>query len=186
MGSDRDGTNTRLRDPNLTRVMKGGVCFVHPVTGCISAGDLPWLYDAVDSLRDCANDVDVQLSRSTAPAYRAMPRVNDHSIAERSLAALGVFEEALERSTTPFMADAESPTYVDLAIFCELFELAEPTNVPDFAARFELPKLGAFLEMMAQRPRIAAYIRSPRRIPRYQRPGYTYCTGKFSPAPMSA
>ena len=65
----------------------------------------------------------------------------------------------------------------------ELFELAEPGNVPDFATRFELPRLGAFLEMMSERPRIAAYIRSPRRMPRYQRPGYTYCPGKFSPKP---
>jgi len=125
----------------------------------------------------------VTLTRSTAPTYRSMPRANDFSVAERSLAALGVFEEQLERSATPFLAGSDSPSYVDIAIFCELFELAELGNIPDFATRFELPRLGAFLHMMVERPRIAAYIRSPRRMPRYDRPGYTYCSGKYSPKP---
>lgn len=143
-------------------------------------------YHAVGALRDCASSDDValsQLTRLTAPKYRAMPRVNDFSVAERSLAALGVFEDQLERSATPFLADCGSPSYVDLAVFCELFELAEPGNVPDFAMRFALPRLGDFLGTMSERPRIAAYIQSPRRMPRYERPGYTYCPGKFSPKP---
>jgi hypothetical protein len=92
---------------------------------------------SVGALRDSSggDDKGGGMTRGKVPTYRAMPRVNDFSAAEQSLAALGVFEEQLERSATPFFADAESPTYVDLALFCELFELAEPGNVPDFGTR---------------------------------------------------
>ena len=128
---------------------------------------------AAGALRDAAAGEET-LTRDEAPSYRSMPRVNDFSVAERSLAALGAFEEQLERSTTGFLADHEGPSYVDMALLCELLELAEPDHVPDFAERFRLPRLGAFLEEMRERPGVAAYLASPRRVPRYDRPGYTY------------
>ena len=79
-----------------------------------------------------------------------------------------------------------SRRYVDLALFYILFELAEDDAVPDFASRFNLPALGAFLGAMSARPRLDAYVRSARRMPRYLRPGYNYCAGRFSPAPPTA
>ena len=79
-----------------------------------------------------------------------------------------------------------SRRYVDLALFYILFELAEDDAVPDFASRFCLPALGEFLSAMSARPRLDAYVRSARRMPRYLRPGYNYCAGRFSPAPPTA
>ena len=80
----------------------------------------------------------------------------------------------------------EGVTYVDLALFEILHELAEPDRVPDFAARFDLPRLGAFLERVASRPHLRAYLASPRRMPRYERDRsgsslYTYVAGRLSP-----
>ena len=47
-----------------------------------------------------------------------------------------------------------------------LYELAEDDNCgPGFAARFGVPLLGAFVERMAARPQIAAYLASPTRMP---------------------
>ena len=116
-----------------------------------------------------------RLSRSTAPTYRETRRVNDLTPAQRSVAALGVFEEQLEISATGFLASSDAMTYVDLALFCELDELAEEDNVgPDFAERLELPRLGAFYERVARTPRVKRYLASPARMPRYERPGYVY------------
>ena len=102
-----------------------------------------------------------------------------------ALAALRFFEGALERSGTGFLVGA-SPTYVDLGLFYILYELAEEDNVPDFAARFDLPRLGAFLDAMSARPHLAEYLASPRRMPRYERDAsgeslYTYVPGRLSP-----
>ena len=33
------------------------------------------------------------------------------------------------------------------------------------------------MEMMFERPRLADYFKSERRMPRYKRPGYVYCNG---------
>lgn len=120
--------------------------------------------------------------------YETIFRQNTHSRAERSLAALGVFEAALAESTTGYLI-GPSPTYVDLALFHILWELAEEDRVPDFATRFGLPQLGAFLERVAARPQIDDYLRSARRMPRYAREAgsglslYTYCEGRWSPRP---
>ena len=58
--------------------------------------------------------------------------------------------------------------------------------MPGFAARFGLPRLGAFLAAMEARPQLRDYLGAPRRMPRYQRDAsgaslYTYVAGRFSP-----
>jgi len=81
----------------------------------------------------------------------------------------------LERSGTGYFFDRRTPSYVDLALFCELLELSEADKVPTFALGFELPRLGNLLENHdATAGTSAKYVRSPRRAPRYKRPGYTY------------
>ncbi|CAK0803100.1 unnamed protein product, partial [Prorocentrum cordatum] len=114
------------------------------------------------------------------PHYKEMHRVNNFTAAERSLAALGMFEERLAESGTGFLV-GDAPTYVDLALFNDLFELAEEDNVPDFAARFGLPRLGAFLRAFEARPRIRAYLESPGRVPRYSRASHHW--GSCGPYP---
>jgi len=132
----------------------------------------------------------------TWPRYQELRRVNNFTVAERSLAALGVFEERLAATNTGFLVGS-GPTYIDLALFNDLFELAEDDNVPDFATRFNLPRLGSFLSAFENRPSIKAYLQSPGRIPRYSRPvgppgsqarmvsGYDYCPGRYSPRPIA-
>lgn len=121
----------------------------------------------------------------SGPRYAEMRRLNSYTAADRSCAALGVFEERLAATGTGFLV-GDAVTYVDLALFYVLFELAEPDVCPDFAARFGWPRLGAFLEAMQRRPRIDDYLRSARRMPRYLRPGYTYCAGALAPDPAAA
>ena len=107
----------------------------------------------------------------------------------RSLAALRVFDERLAASSSGWLV-GEGLTYIDLALFEALLELAEPDNVPDFATRFELPALGAFLERMERRPHLLDYLSSPRRMPRYGRDPssgegvYVFIPGKRAPNPL--
>jgi len=119
------------------------------------------------------------------PRYQEVLRLNTLSKAERSLMALGYFEELLEKSESGFLLSS-GISYVDLGLFYILFELAEEDNVPDFAEKFHLPKLGSFLKSMQERPKIKEYIVSPGRMPRYERASdgtslYTYVEGKGSP-----
>jgi len=142
-------------------------------------------------LRDAARE---GLTGRQGPSFKDMHRVNNNSVAERSLAALGLFEDHLVASGADFLG-GDSPSYVDLALFNNLFELAEEDRVPDFAERFHLPMLGALLQRIEERPQIKAYLQSSSRIPRYSRPtgapgsaarmvsGYDYCPGKYSPRP---
>ena len=121
---------------------------------------------------------------TTRPRYQEVFRRNTLSNAERSLMALGFFEERLETSASGFLV-AGGLTYVDLGLFYILFELAEEDNVPEFVEKFQFPKLGAFLQSMQQRPRIQEYLASSTRMPRYARAAdgtslYTYVEGKGS------
>ena len=116
-----------------------------------------------------------------------MARASRLPCAVRSLAALRVFEERLEGSASGWLVGDEL-TYVDLALFEILLELAEPDNLPDFATAFGLPQLGAFLERVRCRPRLRDYLASPRRMPRYGRDSstgegvYVFIEGWQSPA----
>lgn len=79
---------------------------------------------------------------------------------------LGYFEEVIERNPTRsgWMVDKE-PTYVDLSMFQVIAGLryAFPRAMQRLEPRF--PRLSALHDRVAQLPRIAAYLRSPRRIP---------------------
>jgi len=117
--------------------------------------------------------------------YQDMFRLNKFSRFERSLTALRYFEECLGSEGTGFLV-GDCVSFVDFGLFYILFELAEEDNVPDFAEKFDFPNLGAFLRRMEQRPHILDYLKSPRRMPRYQRDDsgaslYTYVAGKYSP-----
>lgn len=132
---------------------------------------------SIASLRDAT-------PTSERARYQEVFRLNTLSKAERSLMALGYFEELLEQSKSGFLVPG-GITYVDFGLFYILFELAEEDNVPDFAEKFDFPKLGAFLKSMQNRPHIKKYIVSPGRMPRYERSAdgtslYTYVEGKGS------
>eukprot|EP00588_Corethron_pennatum_P004262 CAMPEP_0194281798 /NCGR_PEP_ID=MMETSP0169-20130528/21597_1 /TAXON_ID=218684 /ORGANISM="Corethron pennatum, Strain L29A3" /LENGTH=314 /DNA_ID=CAMNT_0039026957 /DNA_START=74 /DNA_END=1018 /DNA_ORIENTATION=+ len=119
------------------------------------------------------------------PRYKDVFRLNTLSRAERSLAALDFFEETLARSGGDFLV-GNSPTVADCGLFYVLYELAEEDNVPGFVKKFNLPRLGAFLDAMAARPQIRAYLESPSRMPRYARDAsgsstYLYVPGRLSP-----
>lgn len=136
---------------------------------------------SADALRELA--AGTAAPSGGARPYRQMRRVNDWSVGERSLAALGVFEDRLGASSTGYLV-GNGLTYVDLAMFVILYELAEEDNVPDFAARFDLPRLGEFMARLEALPNVARYLRSETRMPRYSRPGYVYKPGKGSPSPL--
>jgi len=121
----------------------------------------------------------------SGPAYRDLRRLNAFTDADRSCAALGVFEDRLAETGTGFLV-GDAVTYVDLALFYILFELGEADVVPDWAERFDFPYLGSFVQAMQARPAIDNYLKDERRMPRYTRPGYTYCAGLHSPAPHGA
>eukprot|EP00520_Triparma_pacifica_P015503 CAMPEP_0118637286 /NCGR_PEP_ID=MMETSP0785-20121206/3072_1 /TAXON_ID=91992 /ORGANISM="Bolidomonas pacifica, Strain CCMP 1866" /LENGTH=348 /DNA_ID=CAMNT_0006528463 /DNA_START=404 /DNA_END=1450 /DNA_ORIENTATION=- len=125
--------------------------------------------------------------RKDRPKYDETFRLNDLDKAGRSLLALDYFEEALTETESdgPYLLGA-NPSYVDLGLFYILFELAEPSNIPDFADYFDLPMLGRLVEALAHRPQINEYLKSERRMPRYAREEttglslYTYIEGKWS------
>ncbi|GMH56769.1 hypothetical protein TrRE_jg10469 [Triparma retinervis] len=131
--------------------------------------------------------VDAEGSKSEGrPTYQETFRINDLDKAGRSLLILDYFEEQLSKSSGPYLINAK-PCYIDFGLFYILFELSEPSNVPDFSSKFDLPLLGEFVNAVASRPQINDYLKSARRMPRYQRDKsglslYTYVEGKWSPA----
>jgi len=114
--------------------------------------------------------------------FQETHRVNNLSVPARSRQALRVFEEILERNGNSRLV-GESLTYVDLALFETLFELAEEDLVPDFATRLNLPRCGEFLTAVAREPPIDRYLKSATRIPRYERPTYAYIGGRHCAVP---
>ena len=138
------------------------------------------------ALRECE---DAAATLEATPRYQEIFRREAKSLprAVRSLAALRVFEERLASSQSGWLV-GEGLTYVDIALFEILDQLSEPDQVPDFAERFELPQLGAFLERMEKRPQLREYLASDRRMPRYGRDAstgegvYVYIEGKGAPA----
>ncbi|GMI35430.1 hypothetical protein TrCOL_g6364 [Triparma columacea] len=134
-----------------------------------------------------ASLVDANCSeREGRPTYQETFRLNELDKAGRSLLILDYFEEQLGKSEGPYLMGAQ-PCYLDFGLFYILFELSEPSNVPDFASKFDLPLLGEFVKAVEARPQINSYLKSARRMPRYQRDKsglslYTYVEGKWSPA----
>ena len=118
------------------------------------------------------------------PKFKETHRVNDLSAGARSIQALRVFEEILGQeagSGNSFLV-GNSMTYVDLALFDTLSDLAELDNVPDFGSKFDLPNCQSFLEKISSIPSVSKYLESPSRVPRYERPSYTYIPDMHSQA----
>ena len=103
------------------------------------------------------------------------------SYADFGLMYVGDRAKRASRSPTRGVCDRFLTLFVNNR-YC-LFELAEEDVVPDFASRFDLPLLGDFLHRMTGRPKIHEFLYSERRMPRYKRPGYTYCGGIGAAAP---
>jgi glutathione S-transferase len=77
---------------------------------------------------------------------------------------LGYFEHVLEQSSGPYVF-GRRPCYVDLSLFQVIDGLRYA--FPKRMGRFEkkVPRLVALHDRVAERPRIAAYLQSERRIP---------------------
>ena len=77
---------------------------------------------------------------------------------------LGYFESVLEESRGPFVFGRKL-SYVDLSLFqiVEGLRYAFPKRMKRFEK--EIPRLVALRDRVAERPRIAAYLQSDRRIP---------------------
>ena len=112
------------------------------------------------------------LEASEIPIYTDTFRINNLSKTERSLMALGFFENILKKQSllkSDYLVTSNRPSYVDLGLFYILLEMSEIDNIPDFSKRFDLPFLGKFLVHMSNRKQIKRYINSPTRMPRYAR-----------------
>jgi glutathione S-transferase len=85
--------------------------------------------------------------------------------AERIPKFLDYFEGVLTRNSGSDYMVGRTLTYVDLSIFQIMsgLQYAFPRTMARLASRY--PKLVALAERVATRPRIAAYLASPRRIP---------------------
>lgn len=77
---------------------------------------------------------------------------------------LGYLERVLERNDTGVLVGGEV-TYVDLAAFQVVEGLAYAFPRALARIRAELPRLHALRDRVASRPRLAAYLASPRRLP---------------------
>jgi glutathione S-transferase len=88
----------------------------------------------------------------------------DHFVRERMQKFLGYFEDVLAARGTGF-AVGDRLTYVDLSLFQTIAGLdhAFPRAMAGLAAR--ISRLRALHDQVAARPRIAAYLVSPRRLP---------------------
>jgi len=87
-------------------------------------------------------------------------------LSERAKKFLGYFERILaENPKGPSHSVGAAPTYVDLSLFqlLEGLRYAFPRATADLDARY--PLLAALASRVRARPRIAAYLASPRRIP---------------------
>ncbi len=84
--------------------------------------------------------------------------------AERVPKYLGYFEQVLAASGGAYIAGRQA-TYVDLSLFqiVEGLRYAFPKRMAEFERR--IPKLVALHDRIAERPNIAAYLASDRRIP---------------------
>jgi glutathione S-transferase len=103
---------------------------------------------------------DLYYAQQKPEAYRR----TRHFLAERVPKFLGYFERVIEASGGPWSVGATF-SYVDLSLFqvMEGLRYAFPRRME--AVELRLPRLRALAEAVRQRPRIAAYLASERRIP---------------------
>lgn len=91
-------------------------------------------------------------------------RCAGHFNAERLPKFLGYFERALARNGSEHLVGA-SLSYVDLSMFHLLTGLAYAFPIALAKVTAKTPRLLALRDRVAERPRIAAYLASPRRLP---------------------
>ena len=111
------------------------------------------------------------------PRFQDMRRVNSFSPAQRSLASLRVFDEILEKKQSSSMyLVGDKLSLCDVALFETTHELfREESTDFDIAERFNLKYLERFLVHIEQNETsLGEYMKSERRVPRYERPGYVY------------
>ena len=111
------------------------------------------------------------------PRFQDMHRVNSFSPAQRSLASLRVFDEILEKKQSSSMyLVGDKLSLCDVALFETTYELfREESTDFDIAERFNLKYLERFLVHIEQNETsLGEYMKSERRVPRYERPGYVY------------
>jgi glutathione S-transferase len=106
----------------------------------------------------------IAVSRYYEDQRREARRAAGFFVAERIPAYLGWLERVLARNGGPFLVGRRH-SYVDLSAFQLLAGLgyAFPRGMGRQARK--LPRLGALRARVAARPRIAAYLASPRRLP---------------------
>ncbi|HEU5061242.1 MAG TPA: glutathione S-transferase [Kofleriaceae bacterium] len=118
--------------------------------------------DLVDEAHDLHHPIAASLYYEDQKAEAR--RRAGHFIGERIPKFLGYFEDVLARSGTGWLLGDEATT-ADLALFQLVsgLEFALPRAFGAFSAR--IPHVLALRDRVAARPRIAAYLASPRRIP---------------------
>lgn len=128
-----------------------------------------WLHELQLTVTDLVAEVhdthhpissDLYYAQQKPEAYRR----TRHFLADRVPKFLGYFERIIQESGGPW-ALGKTFTYVDLSLFQVMEGLlyAFPRRMKAVEPRF--PRLGALAKAVPQRPRIAAYLASERRIP---------------------
>jgi len=144
--------------------------FLGPRLGLVPRDTSAWLWahqlqltitDLVAEAHDVHHPISVELyyQQQKKEAHRAAR----HFRKERIPKFLGYFERVIERSGGPW-ALGEAFTYVDLSLFqvMQALRYAFPRTMKGLEPR--LGRLRAVTDAVRQRPRIAAYLASPRRL----------------------
>jgi glutathione S-transferase len=118
--------------------------------------------DVVAEIHDTHHPISVELYYEQQK--KEARRYARHFTSERIPKYLGYFERVLAASGGPH-ALGSLFSYVDLSLFqlMEGLRYAFPRTMEAGASR--LPRLTALADLVSQRPRIAAYLASPRRLP---------------------
>lgn len=127
--------------------------------------------DAIKEGLKAGNDL------SKVPRWEEMPRVNEYTLFQRSIATLRCFEALLQNSASDFLVGAQL-TYVDLALWSKVFELSQPDNVPQWASKLDLPNITKLYSIIMERPNIIAFLQSGRLLPRFDKE-YKFKAGIF-------
>jgi glutathione S-transferase len=89
-------------------------------------------------------------------------RYTEHHLKERAPKYFGYFDDVLKKSGGPYL-NGRSLSYADLS----LFQMVEGLRYafPNAMKKARYPRLARLHDRVARRPRLAAYLASPRRVP---------------------
>ena len=128
-----------------------------------------FLYETVQELMKAVDPA--ALANKTATSrrlhYRETTNRAYYSAYEKASTALLTFEEILGASGGRFLL-GDGLSYADLALYLQLNELSEADKFPKWHTVVGTPKLAAFVAAVEALAPIAAYLRSDRRMPRYE------------------